>query len=108
MKLSLIVTDNCDSNPCDDNASCESTEDSFICTCNEGFIGDGLSCAGENWCLDDKYMIQLLILTDIIECSIQPCDENASCENTAGSFTCTCNEGFTGNGFICTGIIIKN
>ena len=32
------------------------------------------------------------------------CDENASCANTDGSFTCTCNPGFEGEGDVCTNI----
>jgi len=35
------------------------------------------------------------------ECDLDPCDENASCTNTLGSFTCECNEGFVGDGFTC-------
>ena len=30
------------------------------------------------------------------------CDENSVCTNTAGSFTCLCNEGFYGTGTFCT------
>ena len=43
-------------------------------------------------------------LLDINECVEQsPCDDNAACTNTPGSFTCVCNGGFSGNGITCTG-----
>ena len=45
----------------------------------------------------------LLISADINESSSNPCDTNGFCENTDGSFTCTCNGGYTGDGFTCTG-----
>ena len=43
---------------------------------------------------------------DIDECNAtpSPCDVNALCTDTTGSFTCTCNTGFTGDGFTCAGI----
>ena len=31
------------------------------------------------------------------------CDTNAACDNTIGSYTCTCNTGYNGNGTICEG-----
>ena len=41
---------------------------------------------------------------DIDECKAgTPCDSNAACANTAGSFTCTCKSGYSGNGTTCTG-----
>ena len=46
----------------------------------------------------------LCYISDINECVEQsPCDENAQCANTPGSFTCACNEGYSGDGMTCTG-----
>ena len=41
---------------------------------------------------------------DMNECKRnQPCDVNAICTNTEGSYVCTCHPGYTGNGLSCTG-----
>ena len=48
--------------------------------------------------------------SDINECAsadLNNCDENASCSNTDGSFSCTCNIGFTGDGVTCDGLLLK-
>ena len=46
----------------------------------------------------------ILSFADIVECVVMsPCDPNANCANTPGSFTCTCNEGYRGDGFTCAG-----
>lgn len=74
-------TDNCDS-----NATCMNIPGTFLCMCNSGFTGDGLTCS------------------DINECLMTPCDPNAACVNSPGSYTCTCNAGFTGNGLTCSDI----
>ncbi len=44
-------------------------------------------------------------LSDINECVGNPCDDNADCVDTPGSFTCTCRDGFTGDGFTCEGTV---
>ena len=44
-------------------------------------------------------------LLDIDECLDDPCDSNATCTNTAGSYTCECNIGFTGSGHNCTSML---
>ena len=70
---------------CDANASCVND----ACVCDEGYDGDGLSCA------------------DINECNTNTdaCDANASCSNTDGSYECSCDEGFEGDGFTCNGTL---
>ena len=44
-------------------------------------------------------------LSDINECELaqDDCDSNATCHNVVGSFMCTCNSGFEGNGTTCIG-----
>jgi alpha-tubulin suppressor-like RCC1 family protein len=62
---------------CTDDVSSGST-----CMCNDGYTGDGLTCA------------------DVDECaaSTTVCSAHATCTNMPGSFACTCDAGFTGDG----------
>ena len=81
-----------DNGGCDENATCTNAAtsgDPAVCTCNNGYTGDGRSCA------------------DINECDTNNggCDENASCSNapTPGDpAICECNNGYTGTGQTCT------
>lgn len=57
---------------------------SYICSCLQGFMGDGRTCR------------------DVDECQATQCHENAFCINTPGSFTCQCNAGYYGDGFHCS------
>ena len=43
--------------------------------------------------------------TDKNECELaqDDCHSNATCHNVVGSFMCTCNDGFEGNGTSCIG-----
>ena len=44
-------------------------------------------------------------VSDIPECErgLDDCDSNATCANTIGNYLCTCDSGFTGDGFTCIG-----
>ena len=64
------------------------------------FYGSWLSilitaCAGE---------VVYYVSTDIDECNgDNDCHPEATCDNLAGSYSCTCNEGYKGTGSFCTG-----
>lgn len=51
-------------------------------------------------------LIYITSLTDIDECIIKSdnCHDNATCNDTIGSFTCECQAGFSGNGTYCQGM----
>ena len=51
-----------------------------------------------------------MLIKDINECSSNTdnCHPDSICRNSVGSFTCTCNSGFTGNGVSCSGIHFNN
>jgi hypothetical protein len=48
-------------------------------------------------------LILISFALDIDECFSDPCHSNATCNNTIGSFTCTCVSGYAGDGFQCIG-----
>ncbi|XP_051131615.1 putative wall-associated receptor kinase-like 16 isoform X2 [Andrographis paniculata] len=55
----------------------------YRCTCFEGYEGNPYLDPG---------------CKDINECERSPCGRNAICTNTAGSYNCSCPDGFTGDG----------
>ena len=44
-----------------------------------------------------------IVFLDIDECETSLCHFNASCNNTVGSYICTCNSGYDGDGLSCSG-----
>ena len=58
-----------------------------------------------NYSIIHYIFLQLYIDND--ECSDgSPCDSNAECTNTDGSFECMCNHGYTGDGRTCQGTTV--
>ncbi|XP_072129415.1 adhesion G protein-coupled receptor L4 isoform X4 [Mobula birostris] len=69
----------CGGNTCHKNASCTVMGRKPGCYCNTGFTGDGI-----RFCEDD----------DECQNSTLTCGQNATCNNTYGSFYCTCIRGY--------------
>ena len=67
----------------------------------------------KNFCLKCKKNLIIwfshlfVVFEDIDECfdlSLNNCSRNAQCTNLSPGFSCSCDSGYTGNGFTCTGI----
>lgn len=41
---------------------------------------------------------------EVLNANHGPCDEHATCTNAGGSYSCTCDPGWNGNGFTCTNL----
>uniref|UniRef100_UPI00358F765B transmembrane cell adhesion receptor mua-3-like isoform X8 n=1 Tax=Myxine glutinosa TaxID=7769 RepID=UPI00358F765B len=114
-------------NPCHPNATCTNTVGAYECICLDGFMGNGTSCSDANECSSDNggcshdchntagsfscscrsgYVLgsnkQCLNVNECL--GENQCDANALCLDENGSYSCTCVDGFTGNGQNCTDI----
>ena len=88
---------------------CIKVNKSFQCSCNHGYVLtlDGKSCQGTRNSISPLIILFISMYTDVDECALgyHNCDDNAFCNNNNGSFTCTCSEGYYGNGHICIGLL---
>ena len=72
-----------------------------------------LLCNDVEWEFDIVFLLKMKLSVylgcsrspDHDECSAEEhnCNPNADCNNTPGSYRCTCKEGFNGDGFSCSG-----
>ncbi|XP_063788812.1 uromodulin-like [Pseudophryne corroboree] len=116
-----------DCSECHPNATCEELFGNKECSCNDGFIGNGFTCADIDECAYSwsnncshtctntfgSYICNCAsgykknvadFCIDIDECSdhtLNACHSLAICTNTIGSFSCSCPYGYYGNGFHC-------
>ena len=56
-------------------------------------------------CLGLHYVLFCALNSDIDECinEVYPCEPEANCTNSIGSFSCACLTGYSGDGMTCTG-----
>ncbi|CAH1252407.1 MFRP [Branchiostoma lanceolatum] len=72
-------------------------------TCNSGYSLNG--AVNARCQADGSWSNPVPTCTDIDECRVDaPCDVNAGCTNTDGSYLCQCNIGYEGSGLECTDI----
>ena len=51
-------------------------------------------------------IVEIFFFSDIINCEDDDgCHDNATCTDDNGSYICICQDGFTGDGFNCTGLL---
>ena len=107
---------------CDQFSRCENTKGSYTCVCNEGYFDMDGSCVfncHDDMCSENEECDSLTSYecrckagfsrtstgncADVNECfGENDCDANAKCQNTIGSFSCSCNVGFYGTGKYCS------
>lgn len=110
-------------NDCSDHATCLNNDGSYACECQAGYSGDGLVCTASSCsvvtcsnggsCVEDAGQVTCdctgtgyagsLCADNVDECTddLDDCDVNATCQDSAGSFDCTCNAPFVGDGKSC-------
>ena len=98
---------------CSENAICKDLDGLYSCECKNGFIGDGVICnedpcdhCGDASCdangkceCPTGFVFQDKTCVDIDECDRKdnPCNSNAACINTDGSYICNCFKGYVTN-----------
>ncbi|KAF7144606.1 hypothetical protein RHSIM_Rhsim04G0078200 [Rhododendron simsii] len=79
---------------CQPNTSCSNNTDGgsrgYRCSCLDGYKGNPYLSPG---CID---------INECEDRNLNDCDGNATCTNTPGNFTCSCNEHYGGDGRECT------
>ncbi|XP_068203872.1 protein kinase C-binding protein NELL2-like isoform X2 [Palaemon carinicauda] len=80
---------------CSLNAICKNSIGSYSCSCNPPFEGDGKSCS-----CPPGFATNGNSCEDIDECTEgkDDCVPNATCKNSIGSYSCSCNKHFVGDG----------
>ncbi|XP_030846782.1 fibropellin-1-like [Strongylocentrotus purpuratus] len=115
LSIQCLDIDECNSQPCQNNATCLDRLESYSCLCVPGFTGENceenIDECGSNPCLNgatckdniNSYACQCApgyegdgCDLDLDECLLTPCQNNGTCVNYAGSYECRCTDEFHG------------
>ncbi|XP_005915556.1 protein eyes shut homolog isoform X1 [Haplochromis burtoni] len=110
-----IDTNECSSNPCQNQGDCVDRVNSYSCVCKVGFSGllceedinecASSPCKNAGTCQDlvNKFhcicppgYFGTLCDLDVNECEVSPCLHEGICINTPGGFKCVCRPGYSG------------
>ncbi|KAM6916581.1 protein eyes shut homolog [Xenentodon cancila] len=110
-----IDTNECGSNPCQNQGGCVDQVNGYRCDCKKGFSGirceedinecNSSPCSNAGTCQDlvNKFhclcppgYFGALCDLDVNECEVSPCLQEGICINTPGGFKCVCRPGYTG------------
>ncbi|XP_024860976.1 protein eyes shut homolog isoform X2 [Kryptolebias marmoratus] len=111
-----IDTNECGSNPCQNQGGCVDQVNGYRCDCEMGFSGlhceedinecASIPCSNAGICQDLVNMFRcicspgyfgVLCDLDVNECEVSPCLHEGICINTPGGFKCVCWPGYTGS-----------
>jgi len=90
----------CWSFPCFNGGFCVDGVDTYTCTCAFGYDGEQCEndideCLFEDADTDDEAGDDVFAV----------CDENALCTNSDGAYSCVCNAGWEGDGYVANGVL---
>ncbi|XP_076803894.1 uncharacterized protein LOC143447846 [Clavelina lepadiformis] len=109
-----VEVNECESNPCQNGATCVDLIDDYQCMCQSGFSGrncdettltcDDFPCQNEGICTEGKKHYQCTCPDRFFGfncenalniCDTHPC-KNGECLSTSSGYACRCNPGYTG------------
>ncbi|CAB1312472.1 unnamed protein product, partial [Coregonus sp. 'balchen'] len=85
---------------CHSNALCTNLAGTFNCSCQVDYSGDGvIQCADVNWWTMEAAGTKPPASTLKATAPSEDVDPRVLCANVPGDFSCSCQQGFTGDGF---------
>ncbi|XP_078578146.1 uncharacterized protein LOC144863058 [Branchiostoma floridae x Branchiostoma japonicum] len=82
----------CASNPCHNGADCNNGVDSYHCQCAAGYEGSNCETGKSQ-----RLTVFFCLVTDIDDCSPNPCRHDGDCTDRLNGFSCACKAGYTGD-----------